>query len=187
MKTRKILRIVGCVLLAGVLALVGAIVYTDRQGRSAQLSAAVGMATPASLYAESSVIVEVRPTGGTQRFAGGGVRFRLAEVNVENTLRGETAGAIRLLQTEGLEANPQLKAGQRYLLFLEPYAYNPDGMAGMEKAEGAYAIEGAFKGVYALDADGNLSALRTSYETEEQTAQREQAMRELWTQIQQQS
>ena len=49
----------------------------------------------------------------------------------------------------------------------------------MEKAAGAYVFKGAFKGVYPMDADGNLTAVRTSYETQEQTAAREAAMREL--------
>ena len=166
-----------------VLAVAVIVIVTAGANRSVQLSAEIGMATPESLYRDAAAIVIAEPTGQRSWFTGGGVRFRQVSVRVVGTLRGEPAPeeTLRILQTVGLEADPGLKKGTRYLLFLDPYAVG--SVQGMDKAAGAYVVKGAFKGAYPLDARGNPAAIRTSYETEEQTAQREEAMRAIWDQV----
>ncbi len=167
------------VLLAVVVIAAAVLIALNVSPASYTLTADVGEATPESLWRDAEAVVLAEPTGRVTRFRSGSVRFRLVEVQLTGAVRGSLTAeqTVQILQTEGLEADVSLKKGQRYLLFLD--AYVPGTAEGMENAAGAYTVKGAFKGVYPMDADGNLTAVRTSYETQEQTAEREAAMREL--------
>ena len=171
------------VLIVVVVIAVGILIAVNRQPASYSLSAEIGEATPETLWRDAEAVVLAEPTGHVSRFTAGSVRFRLVEVKLTGTVRGALTAeqTVQILQTEGLKADISLKKGRRCLLFLD--AYVPGTAEGMERAEGSYTVKGAFKGVYELDADGNLTAVRTPYETEEQTATREAAMREIWDSI----
>lgn len=97
-----------------------------------------------------SDVVKATPTGEsykTKLKPDDDVEFRIVELTVTETLRGDVKGKINLLQTIGFDENPVLKEGQEYLLFLKPY------VGPIPKTEGAYVSTSANWSYYKVDSN----------------------------------
>lgn len=183
MKTRKNIMIIAlCALMVIAVPFVAIAVYSGMHNASYSLSAAVGAETPETLVNDAENIIISCPTGKTTTFYSGRIPFVMTEVEVIKNYNGSLNEGERvyLLQTQDLDADIKLNADQSYLLFLD--AYVAGEAEGMEKAEGSYVVKGAFKGVYTVDNAGEIGAVKTQYETEEQTVQRENAVKVLLSQ-----
>lgn len=149
-----------------------------RRSRCFSLANSVYTAAPENIEARAAAVVTGRATGRAERFGDGSLSFRLVEFEVTEAHKGSlrVPQTLRILQTEGFGADVRLEKDAAYCLYLEPYAYTETTARVMQPAEGAYVVTGAFKGVYEHAEDGTLRAVRTAYETEEQTLAREREM-----------
>lgn len=91
------------------------------------------------------------------------VEVKLTEVHSSDKKAGDI---IKVLQTVDFAGDVVFDNESEYLLFLSPYK------PGIKEAIGSYVTTNAFKGVYQYH-EGSLTAIRTEYETPDQTAKRE--------------
>lgn len=102
------------------------------------------------------LIVTVVPTGEsilTRMHEGDDIEFRIVELCVTETLKGNASETIRLLQTVGMEENPILRKGQEYLLFLDMY------QGPIPQTEGAYVAASAHWSYYSVGDNDTVKPL----------------------------